>query len=104
MRLPLKLLKPLFGIEVEIVDSRDRNLKGIRGKIVFESRNMFGILKDDHRIVFVPKSICIFKLSFGVKKIIVHGDLLENRFMKLRKVGRRRKRSGRGKNAIISKT
>ena len=93
MKLPLILLEPFIGKYVEIVDSRDPTLVGRRGKIVFESRNMFGILEDGRtKVFYVPKNICTFKIFFSKKRIIiVDGSLLVNRFMRLRKFGRKRR-------------
>ncbi len=91
MKLPIELLKPLNGKEIEIVDSQDNGLRGKKGKIVFETRNMFGILTDN-RIIYVPKHICIFKIKLDKNRItIVNGRELVNRFMKLRKYGRKRR-------------
>jgi len=93
MKLSTKLLKSFLGLEIEILDSFDPSLIGVKGKIVFESRNMFGILRSDlNRIIHVPKSICIFKIKLSKKRhIIVKGEELVNRFMKLRKYGRKRR-------------
>ncbi|MGQ4892569.1 MAG: ribonuclease P protein component 1 [Candidatus Njordarchaeia archaeon] len=91
MKLPLILLKPFLGLEIEIVDCRDKKLIGKRGKIVFESKNMFGIISNS-KVIYVAKDICIFKIYLPNNRIvIVDGKKLVNRFMKLRKYGRKRR-------------
>ncbi len=97
------LLRPLIGKKVEIIKCTHKKLNGLIGTIIFESRNMFGILVRGGNTIFIPKSTCIFKLYMSEKKIvIVDGKLLENRFMKLRKIGRRRKRVAKRKSNVIS--
>jgi len=91
MKLPLILLKPFLGKHIEIIDSSDPTLVGRSGKIIFESRNMFGIM-ENNKIIYVPKDICIFKLYLSKNRIImVNGKELVNRYMKLRKLGRKRR-------------
>jgi len=103
MKTRLYLLKPLIGKKVEVIKCTHEKLNGLTGTIIFESRNMFGILVSRGNVIFIPKSTCIFKLHMHEKKIvIVNGKLLENRFMKLRKIGRRRKRVAKRKNNVIS--
>ncbi len=97
MKLSLTLLKPFLGLELEIINSTDPTLIGKKGLIVFESRNMFGILlysktTTKNKIIYVAKDICIFKIKLSKKRvIIVNGKELVNRFMKLRKYGRKRR-------------
>jgi len=46
----------LIGLEVEILDSRDPGLRGLRGRVVDETKNMLKI-RVGGKVKSVPKSI-----------------------------------------------
>ncbi len=70
----------LIGLEVDIVDSTDKTLEDVSGKVVDESYNMLKIETDDMRELSLPKknSIFIFSLPNG-DKVKVNGDVLVSR-------------------------
>lgn len=79
----------LIGLPVEIVASANQNQIGLKGKIVDETRNMFMIEKEDHRIKNTAKEgvTFVFTLSdLGHTEVKVNGNLLlarpENRIQK----------------------
>lgn len=81
-----KLVKYEFiGTEIEIIDSKNRSLIGMKGKISDETRNMF-ILDDDKKII---KSQCRFRMKINKKNVDIDGNDLvgrpEDRIKKLLK-------------------
>ncbi len=65
-----------IGRKVEIVDSKNKNLVGIKGRIVDETKNMFEI-EWKEKTKKVQKKICRFK--FLPEKIIVDGKIINYR-------------------------
>ncbi|MFQ5801140.1 MAG: ribonuclease P protein component 1 [Candidatus Hydrothermarchaeales archaeon] len=61
----------LIGLDVEVADSTDPTLKGIKGRIIDETRNMLAIEASGKR-KRVPKGICKFR--FRVKDVLVEVD------------------------------
>ncbi len=55
----------LIGLELVVEDSSDPTLKGLHGKVVFESKNMLYVRVDevDSRIKALPKAIVILVLT-----------------------------------------
>jgi ribonuclease P protein subunit POP4 len=47
----------LIGKQVEVVASKDPTLKGIRGAIMDETKNMLLVVTADERRVNIPKSV-----------------------------------------------
>ncbi len=78
----------LIGLEVEIVESKNKSLIGIKGKIIDETKNMITIEGDKTRKIM--KSQIMMKLNIGNKKYEVDGRILvgrpEDRIKKLRKI------------------
>lgn len=65
-----------IGKKIEIVESRNKDLTGIKGKIVDETKNMFEIeIKKDTKKV--QKKVCKFK--FIKEKIVVEGSIINFR-------------------------
>jgi ribonuclease P protein subunit POP4 len=52
----------LIGLNVKIAVAKDPNMRGIRGKIVNESRNMLTIV-DGGRKRLVPKDVATFRFK-----------------------------------------
>ncbi|WP_423792862.1 ribonuclease P protein component 1 [Methanocaldococcus indicus] len=69
----------LIGLDVEIVDSTNKCLVGIKGTVVDETRNMLIIEKENGKIVKVPKDVCIFLFNLKKCKVKVIGKLLVGR-------------------------
>jgi len=73
----LEFLRGEFiGKQVEIVESKNKNLIGIKGKIVDETKNMFEI-ETPEGVKKVQKKICKFK--FINEKIVVDGEIINCR-------------------------
>lgn len=81
-----KLVRYEFiGTEMEIIDSKNKSLVGVKGKISDETRNMF-ILDNGKRII---KSQSTFKMKINKKNVEIDGNDLvgrpEDRIKKLLK-------------------
>ncbi|ATZ60727.2 MAG: ribonuclease P protein component 1 [Methanosarcinales archaeon Met12] len=78
----------LIGLTTKIVASTAPNQIGLKGKIVDETRNMFMIEKEDHRIKKTAKEGVTFVFMLSDAKVKVNGKLLlarpENRVQKRR--------------------
>ncbi|MBI2105703.1 ribonuclease P protein subunit [Candidatus Woesearchaeota archaeon] len=73
---PKKIIKHEFiGAEIEVMDSKNKSLIGVKGKIIDETKNMF-MLENGKKLV---KSQCIFKMKMKNKLIRINGDVLTNR-------------------------
>lgn len=68
----------LLGLRV-----RARSLKGDHvhiGEVVGETRNILKILRDDGKIVLLPKSAYFFEFTFPLgEKVLVEGEMLIGR-------------------------
>jgi len=65
----------LIGLEVEIVESKNRSLVGKKGRIVDETKNTFTIRSNGKERKIIKKdSTFVFKV--GGKKIMIKGDRL----------------------------
>lgn len=65
-----------IGKKVEIVESKNKDLVGIKGKIVDETKNMFEI-ESKGKTKKVQKNICKFK--FLSENIIIDGKIINYR-------------------------
>ena len=65
-----------IGKKVEIVESKNKDLVGIKGKIVDETKNMFEI-ESNGKTKKVQKNICKFK--FLPENIVVEGKIINYR-------------------------
>jgi RNase P/RNase MRP subunit p29 len=79
--------KSLIGKKIEIVNSTNKNLIGLKGEIQFESANLFYI-KTKEGIKKVLKSIIEFVLEHDEEKYSIEGNLLKgsivNRIKKMK--------------------
>ncbi len=78
---PHNILKhELIGLPVEIVSSTNLSLLGIKGKVVFETRNTLIIEKEGcSKEITVPKDIAVFKFKLDNCSVEVIGKLLIGR-------------------------
>lgn len=81
-----KLVKYEFiGNEISVVDSRNKSLIGLKGKIADETKNMF-ILDNGKKLI---KSECIFNMKIKGKIVEINGKVImarpEDRIKKLLK-------------------
>lgn len=65
----------LIGSTIEVIDSKNKSLIGIKGKIIDETKNMF-ILENGKKLI---KSQSTFKLWFNNKKYKIKGEILVGR-------------------------
>ncbi|WP_456471959.1 ribonuclease P protein component 1 [Methanocaldococcus sp.] len=79
MRTPYNILRhELIGLKVKIVDSKNKSMVGIEGRVVDETRNML-IIETDKKIVKIPKEIATFLFYLDNCKVKVDGRLLIGR-------------------------
>ena len=67
-----------IGNEVEIVKARNSRLKGVKGKIINETKNMITI-KTDEGLKKVIKDQAVFRMNFNNKTFEIEGRKLVNR-------------------------
>ncbi|MCH7902134.1 ribonuclease P protein component 1 [archaeon] len=63
----------LIGLEVSVSESTDENRKGIKGKVIDETKNVMVIESDGIEKV-VPKKESEFEFTLGKEKVKVKGD------------------------------
>ena len=67
-----KLLRQeLIGTNIEIIDSKNKDLIGLKGKIINETKNMFMI--NNHKIKKIPKDKVIISIEMNKNKIKIPG-------------------------------
>ncbi len=80
----------LIGLKVEIVNSKNKSLIGIRGTIINETKNMLTIELDNKKIKKIIKDQATLNLKFKNHIVQVNGQLLvgrpEERIKKIRKL------------------
>ncbi len=81
----------MIGLEAEVADSTDKGLKGLRGKIVDETKNTLVILVREgarERRVRVPKSSAVFRIFLSGEEVTMDGKEItyrpEDRIKKVR--------------------
>jgi ribonuclease P protein subunit POP4 len=62
----------LISLEVEIADSTDPSLKGLKGRVIDETKNMFTIEVSGRRKM-VPKGVCTFRFKLAEDLVEVAG-------------------------------
>ena len=65
----------LIGSNLEVIDSKNKSLIGIKGKIIDETKNML-VLDNEKKLI---KSQSTFKIKFKNKIIKIKGKLLVGR-------------------------
>ena len=75
MRMPANLAQHEFmGLAVEVTGSADRKQKGVRGRVVDETRNMLAVELADGRVVRIAKIGRTFRFNVGGAKCEVDGS------------------------------
>lgn len=69
------LAHELIGLKVEVIDSSDESRKGLKGKIVNETKNTFCIESQSIGKI-VPKKEAVFRFYLEKEKVEVHGKML----------------------------
>mgnify|MGYP001571746500 CR=1 FL=1 len=68
----------LIGLDVEIVESKNKILEGLKGKIIDESKNML-VLEVGNKTKKIIKSQVKLKMIINKRKFIIDGKLLVGR-------------------------
>ena len=68
----------LIGLLIEVTESENKSLVGLKGKIIDETKNVL-ILETRKGIKKIIKSQIKFKMETNNKKIEVNGKLITNR-------------------------
>ena len=76
----------LIGLNVEVIKSTDKQLLGLKGQIIDETRNMIIIQSNnktnspDTKKIHVLKKICSFRFSLPSGEVVdVEGSLLDSK-------------------------
>ena len=70
----MKINNEFIGRNVEIVSSNNKQIHGLKGKIVDETKNTFVIEKKDGDVVKIPKANTTFRFWKGNEKIDIEGS------------------------------
>lgn len=65
----------LIGLDVKIIESENRFNRGIKGRIIDETKNMF-IVKTEKRKKKIIKNQCVFEFKLKEKNIQINGKSL----------------------------
>ena len=68
----------LIGLDVKIIESENSFNKGIKGKIIDETKNMF-IIKTKETRKKIIKDQCVFEFKLNGKNIQINGKSLSTR-------------------------
>ena len=68
----------LIGLDVKIIESENSFNKGIKGKIIDETKNMFMIKTKETRKKII-KDQCVFEFDIKGKKMQINGKSLSTR-------------------------
>lgn len=80
MRTPENLVRhELIGLDVEVIESKNKKNIGIKGKVIDETKNMLVIERNDGKEVKLIKDQNIFCFILGDTKVKIDGKLLVGR-------------------------
>lgn len=68
----------LIGLKMEITNSKNKNLIGLQGVIIDETKNTL-VFKEEDKVRTILKEQVELKLSDGKNEIKINGDLLIGR-------------------------
>jgi len=68
----------LIGLDVEVIESENRFNKGLKGKVIDETKNMF-IIETKKGKKSIIKDQCIFEFKLKEKNIQINGKSLTTR-------------------------
>jgi RNase P/RNase MRP subunit p29 len=66
----------LIGTEILVLASKDKTMKGIRGLVMDETKNMLVILTPEERQVKIPKSIVTLSIGAKPANLTIEGSKL----------------------------
>ena len=68
----------LIGLDVEVIESENHFNRGLKGKIIDETKNIF-IVKTEKGKKSIIKDQCVFEFKFKEKNIKINGKSLTTR-------------------------
>ena len=68
----------LVGLQTRISHSKNKQLVGLNGKTILETKNML-LIKTEDGEKDIPKSICEFVFNYNEKEIKINGSNLSKR-------------------------
>ena len=68
----------LIGLQIEIIESKNKSLEGLKGKIINETKNML-VINTKNGIKKIIKSEVKMRLKINDKKFDVDGNILVGR-------------------------
>ncbi|GAA0158818.1 endoribonuclease [Lithospermum erythrorhizon] len=71
----------LHGAIILVADCKVSALRGVRGIVIRDSAETFGIITQDNKFRVVPKKLSVFMLQAESWKVTLHGDKLSERSM-----------------------
>ena len=79
MRSPTNIVRhELIGLDVEVVDANNKNLVGIKGEIVDETKHTL-VIETEHGEKRVLKKGANFQVKVQNQEVIIKGDILVGR-------------------------
>ena len=63
----------LIGLDVEVVNCSDPYQIGIKGKVIYETKNLL-LIKTKNKIIKLIKKNCVFKFHLQNEDVIVEGE------------------------------
>ena len=68
----------IIGLCAEVIESSDLSRKGIKGKVIDETKNVF-VLETKKGLVKIPKNEEVFEFKVGNEKAVSEGKILNVR-------------------------
>ncbi|BAW30962.1 MAG TPA: ribonuclease P protein component 1 [Methanothermobacter sp.] len=70
----------IIGLKVEIVESPHKDFKGLKGKVIDETKNTLKLELEDGREITIPKDVAIFHFQLpNGQKVEIDGQILLGR-------------------------
>jgi ribonuclease P protein subunit POP4 len=63
----------LIGLNVEVVNCSDPYQIGIKGKVIYETKNLL-LIKTKNKTIKLIKKNCVFKFHLNSDEVIVEGE------------------------------
>ncbi len=68
----------LIGLDVTVTGSANRQLIGLNGRVVYETKSMLEIMTGD-RTKSIPKGLCTLGFALGGRRVSVDGARISKR-------------------------
>uniref|UniRef100_A0A1A9UXQ0 Ribonuclease P protein subunit p29 n=1 Tax=Glossina austeni TaxID=7395 RepID=A0A1A9UXQ0_GLOAU len=69
----------LQGAKIRVIQSKCPKLLGLAGIVLLDTKNVLKIVGEDDRLRTVPKSVCVFAISFANMELTIFGNYLTTR-------------------------